>query len=120
MPPFQEFQPASKQPTTAKPSPRRNNLFKSTASNLNGTKLDDYLKSNKDNVAENNNFCVQPNMDENEEYVAKELPENDFFIRLMIPMEKRKHAHIPNIARELFFNSAALTSQWSWDQWTEP
>ena len=54
LPPFQEFQPASKQPTTAKPSPRRNNLFKSTTSNLSGTKLDDYLKSNNDNTANEN------------------------------------------------------------------
>ena len=71
LPPFQEYNPLQRNTIPSKPSSRRNNLFKSTASNLNGTQLDDYLQKNNSRVSENNNFRVQPDMDAQNDYIAK-------------------------------------------------
>lgn len=80
-------------------------MYKSTASNLNGTKLDDFLQSSTSstNVSANNDYRVQNDIETNNEYIAKEIPTNDFFARFYIPMDKRKHAHTSAIAHEMFF-----------------
>ena len=103
LPPVHDHRKSPATPATAPKPAKRNNMYKKTASNLNGTQLDDFLNSSTTNVSANHNFQVQPDLDVNPDYVARELPANDFFVRFFIPMEKRKHAHIPAIAREMFF-----------------
>ena len=42
---------------------KKNNLYKTKASNLNGTKLDDFLSKGRTNVSVNHDFRVQPQFD---------------------------------------------------------
>ena len=80
---------------------RRNFRFKKTAANLNGSPLDNYLCPTDTTRSQRNNYQVQP--ESNDGNQAKNLPANDFFIRLYIPMNTKAKVHVPTHPREMFY-----------------